>query len=187
MRCRVRCSIIEDEPRDVELLWKRKLSDLLREGRRAEVFCFECAVPVLGDASDLHIFPNRLLDLLVKPFLQVALTLLLLALLLRFFMQVAAAGAFIIDPVTPLVVEDVPQILLGRRRSLAVPERWTRSLALSGRRTQSPPSLPKLLSKLTDELILFLDNKVLGPDILQERVIVVVEVGLMMRLRLGQC
>ena len=99
----------------------------------------------------------------------------------------AAAGAFIIDPVTPLVVEDVPQILLGRRRSLAVPGRRTRSLASSGRWTRSPPSLPELLSKLTDGFVLFLDNKVLGPDMLQERVIVVIEVGLMMGLRLAQC
>ena len=27
----------------------------------------------------------------------------------------AAAGAFVIDPITPLVIEDVPQILLNRR------------------------------------------------------------------------
>ena len=78
------------------------------ERRRAEIVSVEGAVPISGDASDLHILPNGLLDLLVKPFLQVALTLRLLALFLGFFMQMAAAGAFIIDPVTPLVVEDVP-------------------------------------------------------------------------------
>ena len=108
MRCKVRGSIIEDEPRDVELLWKRKLSDLMREGRRAEILCFKGVVPISGDANDLHILPNRLLDLLVKPFLQVALILRLLALLLGFFVHMAVARAFIINSVTPLIVEDMP-------------------------------------------------------------------------------
>ena len=63
---------------------------------------------ILGDASDLHILQNRLLDLLVKPFLQVALTLWLLARLIGFFFQMAAARAFIINSVTPLVIEEMP-------------------------------------------------------------------------------
>ena len=54
-----------------------------------------------------------------------------------------------------------------------------------GRWTRSPPSLPELPLKLTDELVLLLDNKVLGPDILQERVFVVVGVGLVVGLRYG--
>ena len=122
MRCRVRGSIIEDEPRDVELFWKRKLSDLRRERERAKILCFKGVVPLSGDASDLHILTNRLFDLLVKQLLQVAFTLWLLALLLGFFVQMAASQAFIINSVTPLVIEDMPLILLGRRRNLAVLE-----------------------------------------------------------------
>ena len=57
---------------------------------------------------------------------------------------------------------------------------------MSGRWTRGFPSLPKLLSKLMDELVLFLDNKVLGLNIFEERVIIVVVVGLMVGLRLGQ-
>ena len=79
IRYRIRGPIIEDEPRDVELLWKREVSDLLRERRRAEIFCLEGAEPISGDASDLHILPNRLLDLMVKPLPQVAIVLRLLA------------------------------------------------------------------------------------------------------------
>ena len=97
------------------------------------------------------------------------------------------AGAFVIDPVTPLVIEDVPQILLDQRMSLTVPGRWTRSFAASGRRAGSPSFLSELQLKLTDELVLLLDNKVLGPDICQDRVIVVIGVGLVMGLRLGLC
>ncbi|XXG87666.1 hypothetical protein AAC387_Pa11g2297 [Persea americana] len=108
MRCGVRGSIIEDKPQDVELLRKRKLSDLLREERRVEILYFEGALLISSDASDLHILPNRLLDMLVKPFLQVALILRLLALLLGFLVQMTAARAFIINLVTPLVIEDMP-------------------------------------------------------------------------------
>ena len=61
-----------------------------------------------------------------------------------------------------------------------MPGWWTRNVVASGRWTWSPPSIPELPLKLTDELILFLDNKVLGPNICQERVIVVVGVGFMM-------
>ena len=63
----------------------------------------------------------------------------------------------------------------------------TRSMAASGRRTRSPPPLPELLLKLSDELFLLLDNEILGPDIVQERVFVVVGVCLMMGLRYGPC
>ena len=82
----------------------------------------------------------------------------------------AAVGAFFIDPITPLAIEDVPQILLNRRRSLAVLGRWTRS---------SPP-LSELPLKLTDDIVLLLDNKVLGLDIRKERVVVAIGVGLVM-------
>ena len=58
-------------------------------------------------------------------------------------------------------------------------------MATFRRRTRSPSPLPELLLELTDELILLLDNKVLGPDIVQERVFVVVGVGLVMGLKLG--
>ena len=102
-------------------------------------------------------------------------------------MKMAAVRAFIVDPVTFLVIEDVSQILLDRRRSLAVHERWTRSMTASGRWTRSPLSLLELSLELMDELVLLLDNKVLGLDIRHERVIVVFRVGLVMRLRLGPC
>ena len=59
-------------------------------------------------------------------------------------------------------------------------------MATSGRMARSPSPLPELQLELTDELVLLLDNKVLGPDILQERVFVVVGVGPVMGLRLGQ-
>ena len=126
MRCRVRGSIIEDEPRDAKLLWKRELSDLLGEKRRAEIISLEGVVPISGDASDLHILPNGLLGMLVKPLLQVVFVLWLLMLLLGSFMYMAAAGVFfIMDPITPLVIEYVPQILVDRWGSLAVLGWWT--------------------------------------------------------------
>ena len=50
----------------------------------------------------------------------------------------------------------------------------------SGRCTRSLRPLSELLLELPDKLILLLDNEVLGPDIVQERVFVVVKVGLMM-------
>ena len=45
--------------------------------------------------------------------------------------------------------------------------RWTWSMAVSRRWTRSHSSLSELPLELTDELVLLLDNKVLGPDILQ--------------------
>ena len=164
--CRVQGSIIKDEPRDAELLWEGELSDLLRKRRCAEIVSLKGVVPVWGDASDLHILVNGLLDLLVQPLLQVVLVFRLLALLLGSFMQMVAAGAFfVVDPITPLVIEDVPQILLDRWRSLAVLGWRTRSMAASGGWTRSLPSIPELPLNLTDELVLLLDDKVLGPDI----------------------
>ncbi|XXG89013.1 hypothetical protein AAC387_Pa12g1117 [Persea americana] len=59
-------------------------------------------------------------------------------------------------------------------------------MAAFGRRTRSPSPLLKLRLKLSNEFVLLLDNKVLGPDIVQERVFVVIGVGLVMGLRLGQ-
>ena len=101
-------------------------------------------------------------------------------------MYMAAAGVFfVVDPITPLIIEDVPQVPLVGRRSLAVLGWRTRSMAAYGRRTRSPSPLPELLLEPLDKLFLLLDNEVLGPGILQERVFVVVGVGLMMGLRLG--
>ena len=63
--------------------------------------------------------------MIVKPLLQVALIFWLLTLLLGAFVQMDATGAFVVDPVTPLVIEDVPQILLDLWRSPVVLGRWT--------------------------------------------------------------
>ena len=60
-------------------------------------------------------------------------------------------------------------------RSIAAHERWTRS----------PSPIPELLVELSNELFLLLDDAVPGPDIVQERVFVVVEVGLVVGLRFG--
>ena len=74
---------------------------------------------------------NGLLDLLVQPLLQLVLVFRLLTLLLGPFVYMAAAGTFfVVDPITPLVIEDVPQILLtdgGARPCLGGgPEAWLR-------------------------------------------------------------
>ena len=100
--------IIEDEPQDTKLLWKRKVSDLLRERRRAEIFCVEGVEPISSEVSNFHILPNCLLDLVVKPFPQVTIVLRLLAQLLRFFIQVDAAPVFVINSVASLIVQNVP-------------------------------------------------------------------------------
>ena len=98
----------------------------------------------------------------------------------------AATGAFIVDPIMPLFIEYVPQVLFDRRRSLVLLGLWTRSTVASGRWTWSPSPLSELLLELTDELILLLDDKVLSPEIVQERVFVIVGVGLVIGLELGQ-
>ena len=54
----------------------------------------------------------------------------------------------------------------------------TRSMAGHGRRTPSLPPLLVLLLEPPDELLLFLDETVLSPDIILDRV-VIVKVGLM--------
>ena len=66
-----------------------------------------------GDTSGLHVLTNGLLDVLVKPLLQLGIVFRLLMLLLRACMYMAAAGAFfIVDPITPLIMKDVPQVAL---------------------------------------------------------------------------
>ena len=106
--------------------------------------------------------------MLVKPLLQLVVILWLLTLLLRAFVYMVAAGVFyVVDPITPLIIKDVPQIYL--RGSLALLGWWTRSMAASGRRIQSPSLFPELLLELSDELFLLLDDEVLVPDIVQER------------------
>ena len=93
-------------------------------------------------------------------------------------MHMAAAGVFFsVDPITPLIIEDVPQVPLVGRRSLAVPGWSTRSMVMQRRRARRP-SIPELLL----ELFLLLDEEVLGYDSVLERIFMVVEVGLMMRL-----
>ncbi|KAJ8624789.1 hypothetical protein MRB53_033319 [Persea americana] len=107
-----------------------------------------------------------------------------LTLLLWLFMHMAATGVFFsVDPITPLIIENMPQVPLVSRRSLAVPGWRTRSTATHRRRAQSP-SIPELLLEPLDELFLLLDEEVLGHDSVMERIFMVVEVGLMMRLNL---
>ena len=108
MHCRVRGPIVEDEPRDIKLLWKKKVSDLLREGRHTEILCFEGVEPILGEASNFHILPDHLLDLMVKPLPQVPIVLRLLAQPLGSFIQMVATRAFVTNSVTPFVIQDVP-------------------------------------------------------------------------------
>ena len=68
---------------------------------------------VSGDTSSLHILTNNLLDMPVEPLLQLDLVFRLLTPLLGACTYMAAAGAFfIMDPITPLIIEDVPQVLL---------------------------------------------------------------------------
>ena len=57
-------------------------------------------------------------------------------------------------------------------------------MAAHGRWTPSPPPLLELLLEPPDELLLFLDEAVLSPDINLDRVFVV-KVGLMVGLRFG--
>ena len=106
---RVRGSIIQGEPRDVELLGEGVLSDLPGERRCACVFSFKGAALVSGDTSSLHIQANSLLDLLIDPLLELLLVFWYPPLLLWLYMLMAAAGIlFSVDPITPLIIEDVP-------------------------------------------------------------------------------
>ena len=59
----------------------------------------------------------------------------------------------------------------------------TRIMVAHGRRIRSPSPIPELLVELSNELFLLLDDVALGPDIVQERVFVVIEVGLVVGLR----
>ena len=84
-------------------------------------------------------------------------------------MYVAAAGAFFfLVSVTPLIVEDVPQVLSVARTP--------------GRRALILLAFEPLREPF-DKLTLFLDEEVLCSDIRQAGVFVVLKAGLMMRLR----
>ena len=110
--CKVRGSIVQDEPWDVELLREGELSNIPGERRCACVFSFKGAVLVSGDTSSLHILADSLLDMPVEPLLRLGLVFRQLTLLLGACMYTAAARAFfIVDPITPLI-EDVPQVPL---------------------------------------------------------------------------
>ena len=96
-------------------------------------------------------------------------------------MHMAVVGVFFsVDPITPLIIEDVLQVsLVGR--SLVVLGWRTRSTAMHRRRARSP-FIPELQLEPLDELSLLLDEEVLGQDNILERIFMVVGVGLMMRL-----
>ena len=99
-------------------------------------------------------------------------------------MHVATAGVFFfVDPITPLITEDVPQVPLVGRRSLDVLGWRTRGMAAPGRWTPSSSLLLELLFEPLDKLVLLLDEAVLSPDIIQVRVFVFVKVDLMVGLR----
>ena len=130
----------------------------------------------MGDTGSFHILADSLLDLL-----ELLLVFWYLALFLWPFMHMATAGVFFsVDPITLLIIEDVPQVsLVGW--SLAVLGWRTRSTAKHRRRARSP-LIPELLLEPPDELFLLLDEEVLGQDSILERIFMVVGVGLMMRL-----
>ena len=164
---RVRGPVIQGEPRDAELLRECIFSYLPRERRRASVLGFKGGILVSVDTSSLHIQADCLLHLLVDPLLQL-LIFRDLALLLRPFVHVAAAGAFFsLVPVTPLTVEDVPQVLSVARTP--------------GRRALILLAFELLLEPL-DKLTLFLDEAVLCSDVLQAGVFVPIKAGLVMGL-----
>ena len=164
---RVRGPVVQGEPRDAELLGECVFSNLPREGRRASIFSFEGGILVSVDASSLHIPADSLLHLLVDPLLQLFI-LRPLALLFWPFVNVTAAGAFFsLVSVTPLTVEDVPQV-----SSVAqVPGR--RALILL---------VFELLFEPLDKLMLFLDEAVLCSDVLQAGVFFAIKAGLMLGL-----
>ena len=184
--CRVRGSIVQGEPWDAELLREGVFPNISGERRCASVFSFKSAVLVSGDTSSLHILADSLVDMLVNPLLELLVIFWYLALLLWPFMHMAAAGVFFaMDPITPLIIEDVPQVSLVGRRSLAMPRRRTRSTATYRRRARSP-SIPELLLEPLVELFLLLDEEVLGHDSILERIFMVIGVGLVMGLRHSQ-
>ena len=72
---RIRGPVIKDEPRDTKLLWERKASYFLREGRCADILYVIGIEPISGEADNFHILLDCLLDLSVKPFPQVVIVL----------------------------------------------------------------------------------------------------------------
>ena len=71
----------------------------------------------------------------------------------------------------PFFVQDLPQILFSRRSSAA-----------SRRCNWSVVLLPELLLESTSLLTLLLENKVLGPDICEEWVVVIVGIDMVIGL-----
>ena len=67
---------------------------------------------------------------------------------------------------------------------MVVPRWKTRSMAANGRQTPSPTSLLELLLESSDELFLLLDEAILSPDAILNRVFVV-EIDLMVGLGFG--
>ena len=84
-------------------------------------------------------------------------------------MHVTVAGAFFpLVSVAPLIVEDVPQV------SPVIQAPGWRTLTLL---------VVELLPEPLDKLMLFLDEAVLCPDVIQAGVFILIEAGLMMLLR----
>ncbi|XXG59771.1 hypothetical protein AAC387_Pa04g1793 [Persea americana] len=103
-------------------------------------------------------------------------------------MLVAAAGVFFfVDPITPLIIEDVPQVPPVARRSLAVPGWRTRGMATPVRWAPSPSLLLELLFEPQDKLVLLLNEAVLSSNLIQARVFVFVRIDLMVGLRSSPC
>ena len=88
---RVQGPVLEDEPWDTKVLWKREAPDLLREGRYTEILCVIGIEPISGKADNFHILSDCLFDLSVKPFPQVIVFLWPLERLLRIFIQMVVA------------------------------------------------------------------------------------------------
>ena len=123
-----------------------ELSDIPGERRCARVFSFKGVALVSGDTSSLHILTNSLLDLLVNPLLELLFVFWYPPLLLWLYMLVAAAGVFFsVDPITPPIIEDVPQVPPMARRSLAVPGWRTRGMVTPMKWAPSPSLLLELL------------------------------------------
>ncbi|XXG85095.1 hypothetical protein AAC387_Pa11g0251 [Persea americana] len=135
-----------------------------RERRRASVLSFKGAILVSDDTCSLHILADRLLHPPVDPLLQLFIVR-NLALLLRPFMLVTAAGAFFsVVSVAPFIIEDVPQV----SPVVQALEWWTWT-----------PFVLELLLELLDKLMLLLDEAVLSPDVIQAGVFILIEAGLM--------
>lgn len=143
---------------------------------------------VSSDTSSLHIQANGLLDLPVDPLLELLFVFWYPPLLLRLHTLVAAPGVlFSADPITPFIIEDVPQVSPVARRSLAVPGWRTRGVVAPMEWAPGPPLLLELLFEPQDKLVLLLNEAVLGSDLTQARVFVLIRVGLMVGLRSSPC